>query len=64
MYGNNISEGWQPKRTLTSGLRIWQTECIQLPKTNKAEHAVQSYAAGVTVCIADMLSNASANAKQ
>ena len=31
---------------------------------NKAEHAVQSYAAGVIVCIADMLSNASGNAKQ
>ena len=39
--------------------------CIrQNTQFNKAEHAVQSYAAGVTVCIADMLSNASANAKQ
>ena len=29
---------------------------------NKAEHAVQSYAAGVTVCIGDILSNASSTA--
>ena len=29
---------------------------------NKAEHAVQSYAAGVIICIGDNLSNASSTA--
>ena len=33
-----------------------------LHNRNKAEHAVQSYAAGVTVCIGDILSIASSTA--
>ena len=47
---------WVPKNQSILITYFWN------PYVNKAEHAVQSYAAGVTICIGDILSNA--NAKQ
>ena len=48
--------------------KLWHLidDACETPNMNKAEHAVQSYAAWVTVYNADILSNASttANSKQ